>query len=73
MRAQKVETPLHMASRAGHYEVAEFLLQNAAPVDAKAKVDVTFTRSPPSTRGDTFRPLQHVHTIKREADQLMKV
>uniref|UniRef100_A0AAZ1Y5T8 Uncharacterized protein n=1 Tax=Oreochromis aureus TaxID=47969 RepID=A0AAZ1Y5T8_OREAU len=25
---QKVETPLHMASRAGHYEVAEFLLQN---------------------------------------------
>lgn len=36
---QKVETPLHMASRAGHYEVAEFLLQNAAPVDAKAKVE----------------------------------
>lgn len=35
---QKVETPLHMASRAGHYEVAEFLLQNGAPVDAKAKV-----------------------------------
>lgn len=27
-----------MASRSGHYEVAEFLLQNAAPVDAKAKV-----------------------------------
>lgn len=27
-----------MASRAGHCEVAEFLLQNAAPVDAKAKV-----------------------------------
>lgn len=27
-----------MASRAGHYEVAEFLLQNGAPVDAKAKV-----------------------------------
>lgn len=36
--SQKVETPLHMASRAGHYEVAEFLLQNGAPVDAKAKV-----------------------------------
>lgn len=66
--AQKVETPLHMASRAGHYEVAEFLLQNAAPVDAKAKVDLTFTRPPPSTRGDTFHPLQHIHTIKREAD-----
>uniref|UniRef100_A0A4W5NR94 Ankyrin 1 n=1 Tax=Hucho hucho TaxID=62062 RepID=A0A4W5NR94_9TELE len=32
---QKVETPLHMACRAGHYEVAEFLLTNAAPVDAK--------------------------------------
>ncbi len=31
-----------MASRAGHYEVAEFLLQNTAPVDAKAKV-VTHT------------------------------
>lgn len=27
-----------MASRAGHIEVAEFLLQNGAPVDAKAKV-----------------------------------
>ncbi len=27
-----------MASRAGHCEVAEFLLQSAAPVDAKAKV-----------------------------------
>lgn len=27
-----------MASRAGHFEVAEFLLQNGAPVDAKAKV-----------------------------------
>lgn len=40
---QKVETPLHMASRAGHCEVAEFLLQNGAPVDAKAKV--TFTQS----------------------------
>lgn len=38
---QKVETPLHMASRAGHYEVAEFLLQNAAPVDAKAKVELS--------------------------------
>ena len=35
---QKVETPLHMASRAGHREVAEFLLENAAPVDPKAKV-----------------------------------
>lgn len=35
---QKVETPLHMASRAGHLEVAEFLLENSAPVDAKAKV-----------------------------------
>lgn len=35
---QKVETPLHMASRAGHCEVAQFLLQNAAQVDAKAKV-----------------------------------
>lgn len=29
-----------MASRAGHFEVAEFLLQNSAPVDAKAKVDL---------------------------------
>lgn len=27
-----------MASRAGHCEVAQFLLQNAAQVDAKAKV-----------------------------------
>ena len=35
---QKVETPLHMASRAGHCEVAQFLLQNSAQVDAKAKV-----------------------------------
>lgn len=35
---QKVETPLHMASRAGHSEVAQFLLQNTAQVDAKAKV-----------------------------------
>lgn len=41
MFEQKVETPLHMASRAGHYEVAEFLLQNAAPVDAKAKVETS--------------------------------
>lgn len=65
LHVQKVETPLHMASRAGHYEVAEFLLQNAAPVDAKAKVDITFTRSPPSTHGDTFSPLHHIHTIKR--------
>lgn len=56
VHVQKVETPLHMASRAGHYEVAEFLLQNAAPVDAKAKVDVAFARSPPSTRGDTIHP-----------------
>lgn len=38
---QKVETPLHMASRAGHCEVAQFLLQNAAQVDAKAKVHTT--------------------------------
>lgn len=30
-----------MASRAGHYEVAEFLLQNSAPVDAKAKVEIS--------------------------------
>ena len=45
-REQKVETPLHMASRAGHYEVAEFLLQNSAPVDAKAKVGISHaTRS----------------------------
>ncbi len=29
-----------MASRAGHCEVGEFLLQNAAPVDAKAKVHI---------------------------------
>lgn len=36
---QKVETPLHMASRAGHCEVAQFLLQNSAQVDARAKVD----------------------------------
>lgn len=35
-----METPLHMASRAGHCEVAEFLLQNGAPVDAKAKVSI---------------------------------
>lgn len=52
VHAQKVETPLHMASRAGHYEVAEFLLQNAAPVDAKAKVDVAFTRSPVEYTGE---------------------
>lgn len=32
-----------MASRAGHYEVAEFLLQNSAPVDAKAKVGISHT------------------------------
>lgn len=38
-----------MASRAGHYEVAEFLLQNAAPVDAKAKVGAASTTSPPSS------------------------
>ncbi len=29
-----------MASRAGHCEVAQFLLQNAAQADAKAKVRV---------------------------------
>lgn len=40
---QKVETPLHMASRAGHCEVAQFLLQNAAQVDAKAKVWAMWT------------------------------
>ncbi|MBN3296933.1 ANK1 protein, partial [Amia calva] len=38
---QKVETPLHMASRAGHTDVAQFLLQNKAQVDAKAKDDQT--------------------------------
>ena len=54
---QKVETPLHMASRAGHYEVAEFLLQNAAPVDAKAKVGITLSTSPPCKV--TFNTLQH--------------
>lgn len=47
VHAQKVETPLHMASRAGHYEVAEFLLQNAAPVDAKAKVDAQMSSEYP--------------------------
>ena len=40
---QKVETPLHMASRAGHCEVAAFLLQNAAQADARAKVQATTT------------------------------
>lgn len=35
---QKVETPLHMAARAGHTEVAKYLLQNKAKVNAKAKV-----------------------------------
>lgn len=30
-----------MASRAGHYDVAEFLLDNSAPVDAKAKVGIS--------------------------------
>lgn len=43
MPEQKVETPLHMASRAGHFEVAEFLLENSAPVDAKAKVEISHT------------------------------
>lgn len=36
--SQKVETPLHMAARAGHTEVAKYLLQNKAKVNAKAKV-----------------------------------
>lgn len=49
---QKVETPLHMASRAGHCEVAQFLLQNAAPVDAKAKVGW----------GPCYRPCPHSYT-----------
>uniref|UniRef100_A0A8B9PC38 Ankyrin 1 n=1 Tax=Apteryx owenii TaxID=8824 RepID=A0A8B9PC38_APTOW len=35
---QKVETPLHMAARAGHTDVAKYLLQNKAKVNAKAKV-----------------------------------
>lgn len=35
-----------MASRAGHIEVAEFLLENAAPVDAKAKVEYTLQHNP---------------------------
>lgn len=35
---QKVETPLHMAARAGHTEVAKYLLQSKAKVNAKAKV-----------------------------------
>lgn len=34
-----------MASRAGHCEVAEFLLQNTAPVDAKAKVQRSSTHT----------------------------
>lgn len=54
VHVQKVETPLHMASRAGHYEVAEFLLQNAAPVDAKAKVGIALSAPPPRSREDTF-------------------
>lgn len=33
-----METPLHMAARAGHTEVAKYLLQNKAKVNAKAKV-----------------------------------
>uniref|UniRef100_A0A8C4J7U9 Ankyrin 1 n=1 Tax=Dromaius novaehollandiae TaxID=8790 RepID=A0A8C4J7U9_DRONO len=37
---QKVETPLHMAARAGHTDVAKYLLQNKAKVNAKAKVGV---------------------------------
>lgn len=36
---QKVETPLHMAARAGHTDVAKYLLQNKAKANAKAKVD----------------------------------
>lgn len=35
---QKVETPLHMAARAGHTDVAKYLLQNKAKANAKAKV-----------------------------------
>jgi len=35
---QKVETPLHMAARAGHMDVAKYLIQNKAKINAKAKV-----------------------------------
>lgn len=35
---QKVETPLHMAARAGHTDVAKYLLLNKAKANAKAKV-----------------------------------
>uniref|UniRef100_A0A8B9GJW2 Ankyrin 1 n=1 Tax=Amazona collaria TaxID=241587 RepID=A0A8B9GJW2_9PSIT len=37
----KVETPLHMAARAGHTDVAKYLLQNKAKANAKAKDDQT--------------------------------
>lgn len=43
---QKVETPLHMAARAGHTEVAKYLLQNKAKVNAKAKVSSRGGRHP---------------------------
>ena len=57
---QKVETPLHMASRAGHREVAEFLLENAAPVDPKAKVRHNVSPCVPS-----HQPVTSGHCYKR--------
>uniref|UniRef100_A0A3B3SKH6 Ankyrin 1 n=1 Tax=Paramormyrops kingsleyae TaxID=1676925 RepID=A0A3B3SKH6_9TELE len=54
----KVETPLHMAARAGHCEVAQFLLQNMAQVDAKAKVQLHGFYCSPT---DTLVHLTHSH------------
>lgn len=45
---QKVETPLHMAARAGHMDVAKYLLQNKAQANAKAKVDRENLRDSPA-------------------------
>lgn len=46
-----------MAARAGHMEVAKYLLQNKAKVNAKAKVGVGGMPGPLSACGRVFRPL----------------
>lgn len=67
---QKVETPLHMASRAGHYEVAEFLLQNAAPVDTKAKVETLHIKDLHVLNQKI--PQRHMHLFKKYIFRLKK-
>lgn len=56
---QKVETPLHMAARAGHTDVAKYLLQNKAKANAKAKVGTENLSDSPAlgTAGPGFFPL----------------